>query len=124
MGPEEIDIIWRAQRRLCTLREGLRDDVKTRLGEEVYVEHFHPDYRFASYGHFPGTTQRLNAWLKRLASLINERKVPEDVVARTIGFFVAPSFSPEELLRLKPTVPWAELLEEEKLAPLIDATSN
>jgi hypothetical protein len=111
--PDGVTFLWRVQRRLCKLRAGLHDVVKACLGDDAYGQHFHPEWRFPSHGSVPGTTERLKAWLKRLAQLISEKKVPEDVVARTLAFFVAPSFAPLELLKL--ATPWAYLVEEETL---------
>lgn len=87
--PTGMLLEWRAPRRLAQLRGDLHDRVKHLLGPVAYEEHFQKS-RFAKFGGPPGTTARLNAWLKTLASLINDGIATPSVATLALVFSAAP----------------------------------
>eukprot|EP00930_Biecheleria_cincta_P027272 TRINITY_DN19154_c0_g1_i2.p1 TRINITY_DN19154_c0_g1~~TRINITY_DN19154_c0_g1_i2.p1 ORF type:complete len:511 (-),score=98.96 TRINITY_DN19154_c0_g1_i2:211-1743(-) len=74
-----------APRRLTHL-QGLHHHVKKVLGPAEYSKHF-SDTPFARSGGVPGTTARLNTWLKKLGDVINSYAT-EDTVSPSLVFAV------------------------------------
>lgn len=79
---------WQVERRLAHLRAMLHDPVKCALGKD-YDECF-ASAHFAHHAGPPGTTMRLEAWLRALASWINSGKASPSLVALILRFLEAP----------------------------------
>eukprot|EP01065_Artemidia_motanka_P035251 TRINITY_DN43159_c0_g1_i1.p1 TRINITY_DN43159_c0_g1~~TRINITY_DN43159_c0_g1_i1.p1 ORF type:complete len:248 (+),score=61.34 TRINITY_DN43159_c0_g1_i1:92-835(+) len=77
---------WVLSRRLTDFRHRLHDPVKAALGGD-YSQLF-ARTRFAQYGGIPGTTQRLDEWLRTLLSLLHSGMIPEGG-AETAAKFLA-----------------------------------
>jgi hypothetical protein len=77
---------WPAPRRLVQLRE-FHDHVKSTLGDATYKTIF-GSTPFARHGGMPGTTDRLSAWLRSLASDL--ARVPPSLAALTLQFLEVP----------------------------------
>lgn len=90
----ELELRWRAPRRLLHLRESLHDPLKLTLGTS-YTSLF-GSAPFARAGAPPGTTARLAAWLNKLAQLINKEALPAGLLSRTLLFFHGPPL-PEQV---------------------------
>eukprot|EP00931_Biecheleriopsis_adriatica_P073641 TRINITY_DN47884_c0_g1_i1.p1 TRINITY_DN47884_c0_g1~~TRINITY_DN47884_c0_g1_i1.p1 ORF type:complete len:203 (+),score=46.95 TRINITY_DN47884_c0_g1_i1:55-663(+) len=81
-------LTWTARARLADLRAQLHDPIKEELGSQ-YGKFFH-GVSFASHGGVPGTTNKLKAWLARLASTISAGETTPSIVCRTLRFLQAP----------------------------------
>mmetsp|Transcript_4779 Transcript_4779/g.8212 ORF Transcript_4779/g.8212 Transcript_4779/m.8212 type:complete len:214 (+) Transcript_4779:96-737(+) len=83
-------LAWVAYMRLAHLRE-LRKVVKQIMGNASYLSLFPEcEDNFALRGAPPGTTKRLDKWLKRIAVFANQRKLPPMAVYRMLLFMQAP----------------------------------
>mmetsp|Transcript_47831 Transcript_47831/g.111569 ORF Transcript_47831/g.111569 Transcript_47831/m.111569 type:complete len:219 (+) Transcript_47831:122-778(+) len=98
-------IAWHTKLRLAHLRE-LRKVVKQIMGNASYLSLF-PECKdnFALRGAPPGTTKRLDTWLKRIALSANQRKLPPIAVYRMLLFMQVPlpSTDARDVLCSRPT---------------------
>mmetsp|Transcript_84567 Transcript_84567/g.262631 ORF Transcript_84567/g.262631 Transcript_84567/m.262631 type:complete len:335 (-) Transcript_84567:62-1066(-) len=88
-APPRRAVEWRVKRRMRHLREGLHDPVKAICGR-AYMQLFQGAH-FAFHTSWPGTTDRLNAWLGLLASSIDSGAVAPSVAALALHFLEPPS---------------------------------
>eukprot|EP01062_Namystynia_karyoxenos_P063405 TRINITY_DN56207_c0_g1_i1.p3 TRINITY_DN56207_c0_g1~~TRINITY_DN56207_c0_g1_i1.p3 ORF type:complete len:237 (+),score=37.05 TRINITY_DN56207_c0_g1_i1:117-827(+) len=79
---------WVLPRRLADIRSQLHGPVKEALGAE-YPRIFHTT-RFAQYGGIPGTTERLNAWLRTLFAAIRGGRLQGRGLAAVAAFLARP----------------------------------
>eukprot|EP00929_Paragymnodinium_shiwhaense_P069985 TRINITY_DN35388_c0_g1_i1.p1 TRINITY_DN35388_c0_g1~~TRINITY_DN35388_c0_g1_i1.p1 ORF type:complete len:348 (+),score=58.33 TRINITY_DN35388_c0_g1_i1:216-1259(+) len=87
--PSAEPVQWVRHRRLIHLREELHDAVRCRLSDQEYQEHF-GSTPFARYGGFPGTTARLSAWCRALATALNAGVLPPSLAATTLMVLSVP----------------------------------
>eukprot|EP00747_Dinoflagellata_sp_TGD_P032906 gnl/TRDRNA2_/TRDRNA2_136280_c0_seq3.p1 gnl/TRDRNA2_/TRDRNA2_136280_c0~~gnl/TRDRNA2_/TRDRNA2_136280_c0_seq3.p1 ORF type:complete len:204 (-),score=34.83 gnl/TRDRNA2_/TRDRNA2_136280_c0_seq3:56-667(-) len=84
---------WSCQKRLCDIREVLHDHVKDALGAAYH--HRFGESPFARHGGLPGTTTRLQAWFKALATCMNEGILEANLCAYVLRFLVTPKSKEE-----------------------------
>lgn len=110
---------WNVQRRLHHLRKLLHDPVKKTLGKE-YEEYF-AESRFASHGGIAGTTDSIMCWLETLATQINAGRAPPSLVALTLRFLEAPSFTESDM---NPDIPRSILRKPSITPPLAEVITD
>lgn len=87
-----LPMIWTCWKRLGELRDQLYEPVRRSLGSS-YEAHF-AKAPFALMGGPPGTTDRLELWMGRLAEIVNKKLLPVKFSATLLSFLEAPA--PEE----------------------------
>eukprot|EP00928_Gymnodinium_smaydae_P074898 TRINITY_DN57910_c0_g1_i1.p1 TRINITY_DN57910_c0_g1~~TRINITY_DN57910_c0_g1_i1.p1 ORF type:complete len:431 (-),score=46.05 TRINITY_DN57910_c0_g1_i1:29-1135(-) len=95
MGPSEIPLAWNASMRLSHLRKELHDKVKHELGSG-YVALFQ-GVPFAHRMAPKGTTDRLDAWCKKLAECISCGSVPPLITLITLSALAVPDTRQESI---------------------------
>lgn len=79
---------WQVERRLAHLRSLLHQPVKRELAKEY--DTVFANAHFAHHAGPPGTTNRLEAWLRALCKIINSGQASPSLVALTLRFLEAP----------------------------------
>ncbi|CAJ1338914.1 unnamed protein product [Effrenium voratum] len=98
---------WWAQRRMCTIREGMLQPLQEGLGMDKYNALF-ADSPFPLRGglRIPGSGLRLQHWLRKVAQAVSCQMLTAELSQAMISALAAPSFSSHELSTMT-AKPWS-----------------